>query len=102
MVGRDPAWVDQVVEQTLLAFRCLAPRKVPMPPVLSDADWGKLKTTALFLVGEHEMLYSAKAAVRRLNRVAPWIATGIIPGAGHDISIVQSELVNRRILEFLM
>jgi pimeloyl-ACP methyl ester carboxylesterase len=101
MARRDPAWVDRVVEQTRMAFQHLARRKVPIPPVLSDAEWGKLKTTALFLVGEHEMIYSAQAAVRRLNRVAPWIATAIIPDAGHDLSVSQPELVNRRILEFL-
>jgi pimeloyl-ACP methyl ester carboxylesterase len=101
MVRRDPAWVDRVIEQTRMAFRYMERRKVPIPPVLSDAEWGKLKTDTLFLVGEHEMIYSAQAAVRRLNRVAPWIATAIIPNAGHDLSVSQPDLVNRRILEFL-
>ena len=53
------------------------------------------------LVGENEKLYSAAEAVERLNRVAPQVRTEIIPGAGHDLTFVQTELVNRRIVEFL-
>jgi len=45
--------------------------------------------------------YSAEKAVRRLNTVAPQITTEIIPGAGHDLTLVQAEVVNRTVLEFL-
>ena len=45
--------------------------------------------------------YSAEKAVRRLNTFAPQIKTEIIPGAGHDLTLVQAELVNRKVLEFL-
>jgi len=33
--------------------------------------------------------------------VAPNLQTRIVPGAGHDLTIVQADLVNRMILEFL-
>jgi pimeloyl-ACP methyl ester carboxylesterase len=39
--------------------------------------------------------------VRRLKRVAPRITAEIIPGAGHDLIIVQAARVNQRILQFL-
>jgi len=55
----------------------------------------------LFLVGENEKIYSAKKAVQRLNEVAPQIETEVIPNAGHDLTIVQAEMVNRKVLEFL-
>jgi pimeloyl-ACP methyl ester carboxylesterase len=55
----------------------------------------------LFLVGANEKIYSAEAAVRRLNRVAPQAKAEIIPGAGHDLTIVNPDLVTRKVLEFL-
>ncbi len=55
----------------------------------------------LFKVGEHERIYSPAAALRRLRRVAPIVEADIVPGAGHDLTFVQPDLVARRVLEFL-
>jgi pimeloyl-ACP methyl ester carboxylesterase len=60
-----------------------------------------LKMPVLFLVGENEKIYSAQNAVDRLNKIAPHITVEIIPDAGHDLSAVQAELVNQKILDFL-
>jgi pimeloyl-ACP methyl ester carboxylesterase len=68
---------------------------------LKDSELQALRLPALYLVGEHEKIYSAAKAIDRLKRVAPQIRTEMIPGAGHDITVVQSDLVSRRILEFL-
>ena len=53
------------------------------------------------LVGENEKIYSAQQAIERLNAVAPEITTEVIPDAGHDLTFVQVDVVNRKILEFL-
>jgi len=82
-------------------MRNLQPRKVALPPVLTDDEWRSLRPPALFLVGEHEVIYSAEKAVRRLNRVAPGVTAEIVPGAGHDLTFVQAAWVNRRILELM-
>ena len=55
----------------------------------------------LFLVGENEKMYSARAAVRRLSRVAPQVKAQIISGAGHDLTIVHPRLVTEKVLGFL-
>jgi pimeloyl-ACP methyl ester carboxylesterase len=55
----------------------------------------------LFLAGEHEVIYSAEKAIRRLKRVAPQVTAEIIPAAGHDLTVAQPAMVNQRILEFL-
>jgi len=47
------------------------------------------------------VLYSAHEAIDRLNLVAPYIQTEMIPDAGHDLTIVQSVLVNEKVIEFL-
>jgi len=45
--------------------------------------------------------YSAEKAVRRLQRVAPQVTTQIIPGAGHDLTVMQAATVNESMLRFL-
>lgn len=101
LARKDPGWLDATFEELFLNMRILQRRKIPFPPVVSDAGWGSLKVPALFLAGEHEVIYSAKELLRRLNRVAPMIKSEVISGAGHDPTLVQAGSVNRLILEFL-
>lgn len=101
MQQKDPKWVDAVLEQLFLNMRNLHPHRTPIPPVLTDAEWASLKLPVLFLVGEHEVIYSPRKAVRRLHRVAPHVVTEIIPGAGHDLTVLQPAMVNQKVLEFL-
>ncbi len=76
--------------------------KMPVhPTVLSDSALAGLKLPVLFLVGENEVIYPANAALERLERVAPQIETSLIPDAGHDLTIVQADLVNRIVIDFL-
>ena len=98
---KDPKWVEATLELLVINMRSLQRRKTPVPPVLTDAEWGSLRTPALFLVGEHEKMYSAEKAVSRLKRVAPEVIAEIVPGAGHDLTSARPAVVNQRILEFL-
>jgi pimeloyl-ACP methyl ester carboxylesterase len=94
--------VAEAIGDMQTAMRCFAPKRGgAFPTVLTDQDLRSLQVPTLFLVGEHEKIYSAQKAVRRLNTVAPRIKTAIIPQAGHDLTVVQPELVNRKLLEFL-
>ncbi len=90
-------WVDHV----FLALRCFKPKMLVSPTVLTDEELQNLKVPTLFLVGENEKIYSAQEALERLKRVAPHIKTEIIPDAGHDLTVVQAEMVNEIVLEFL-
>lgn len=101
MASKDPAWIDEIAEQLALSARSVERHRVPMPPVMTDGEWGGLLPATLFLAGEHEVIYSAERAVRRLKRVAPQVTAEIIPGAGHDLIASQAAIVNERILEFL-
>ena len=95
------AFVDEAVADWIVAERCFSP--LPMIPatVLSDTALRNFNVPSLFLVGEHEKIYSAQKAVDRLNRLAPQIKAEIIPHAGHDLLFVQPELVTNRMLDFL-
>jgi pimeloyl-ACP methyl ester carboxylesterase len=93
--------VETMTEGMFMSFRCFKPKQLVNPTVLDDGELRSIRVPALFLVGENEKIYSARKAVQRLNKVAPHIKTGIIPGAGHDLTIVQAEMVNRKVLDFL-
>jgi pimeloyl-ACP methyl ester carboxylesterase len=73
----------------------------PWPPRLNDDEWRGFGVPCLFLVGENEKIYSARAAVARLGRVAPRVKAEVVPGAGHDLTIVYPGLVARKAVEFL-
>ncbi len=100
MLRKDPKWGDETLELLRWSLSSLQRHRPVFPPVLTDAEWGSLKVSTLFLVGEHEVIYPARKAVERLRRVAPLVKAEIIPGAGHDLTFVQAELVNRKMLEF--
>ncbi len=89
------------VENMYLGLRCFKFKMLVSPTVLTDQELKNLKMPTLFLVGEDEKIYSAEETLKRLNSVAPHIKTELIPDAGHDLTIVQAEMVNRIILDFL-
>jgi pimeloyl-ACP methyl ester carboxylesterase len=97
--GRE--FVEREVVAMLLAGRHFDLPRVVWPTVLDKDSWRRWTVPGLFLVGEHEKIYSPRAAVRRLQRVAPLIRTQIVPGAGHDLTFARPDLVNRAVLDFL-
>jgi pimeloyl-ACP methyl ester carboxylesterase len=101
LARKDAARVEASVDRALLTSRCMRPRRRIALTVLRNQEIESLRVPTLFLVGEHEKIYSAAKAVRRLNSIAPFIRTEMIPGAGHDLTIAQPESVNRKVLEFL-
>jgi pimeloyl-ACP methyl ester carboxylesterase len=98
---RGRALVEQDIAEMVSAGRFFVLPRMVWPTVLDDEAWREFKVPCLFLVGENEKIYSAKAAVRRLNRVAPRIRTEIIPGVGHDLTLIRAGLVARKVIEFL-
>jgi len=93
--------VEQAITDVQMAVRHFALPAPDWPTILDDKAWQGLGVPCLFLVGENEKIYSAKAAVGRLKRVAPQVKAEIIPGAGHDLTLVQPDLLARRVLAFL-
>lgn len=93
--------IDDMITEELLAKQCFKSRKFVIPTVLTDKEWQSLHVPTLFLIGEHEVTYSAHKAIRHLNRVAPHVKTVITSDAGHDLAIIKSEWVNKEVLQFL-
>jgi pimeloyl-ACP methyl ester carboxylesterase len=93
--------VEEWIDNMYIGTRCFKMRRPFNPPILKDQELQRIKVPTLYLVGENEKLYSALKAMERVNRVAPHIKTETIPNAGHDLAIVQAEMVNKKILDFL-
>jgi pimeloyl-ACP methyl ester carboxylesterase len=93
--------VEEWIDNMYLGYRCFKMKSPFNPPTFTDQELQSINVPALYLVGENEKLYSARKAIQRLNRAAPQIQTEVIPNAGHDLTIVQTEIVNRKILDFL-
>ncbi len=67
----------------------------------TDDQLRQVCSPTLVLLGEREVIYNPKTALKRALRLIPRVEGEIIPGAGHAVSIDQPEVVNRRILDFL-
>jgi pimeloyl-ACP methyl ester carboxylesterase len=106
LVNKDEqsrAVVDEFVKEGYIAIRSFAPKKLINPTVLSDGELQSIHVPLFILIGEHEKIYadSVNAVIQRLKNVVPSVHTAIIPNAGHDLTLVQTELVNEKILTFL-
>ena len=75
--------------------------KVFIPPVYTDNALQQIKAPTLLLLGEREVIYDPKAALKRAANLIPNIETRLITGAGHALNFDQPEMVNMCILEFL-
>jgi pimeloyl-ACP methyl ester carboxylesterase len=93
---------EEMIDELYLSLRSF--RRMPLitPTVFTDDDLRAFKPPALFLVGEHEKIYQARAAVQRLASFAPPWKAEIIPAAGHDLTFSQPALVNRKVVDFLL
>ena len=97
--------VKVIADEFMVSARCFEPpnpKQSPSLTALNDEELQSIQVPTLFLVGENEVLYSAHKAVQRLNGIAPQIRTEVIPNAGHDLILVQTDLVNQKIVEFLV
>ncbi|HEX2909046.1 MAG TPA: alpha/beta hydrolase [Phototrophicaceae bacterium] len=104
LARQNETLLEALVDDFLLSARCFEspnPQALPVLTALSDAELQRFSVPTLVLIGENEVLYSAQAALQRLQAVAPQIRTELIPNAGHDLLLVQTELVNQKLLAFL-
>lgn len=99
--GTSRVALDEEIDGAILGLRSFQPKQLVKPTVLRDEELQSIKMDVLYLVGEHEKLYSAHKAIQRLDSVVPHYKTEIIPNAGHDLTIVQADMVNKILLEFI-
>jgi pimeloyl-ACP methyl ester carboxylesterase len=69
-------------------------------PNWNEADLGRIRARALIVAGEHDVVRPEHTAA--LARAIPRATLWIVPGASHSVLQEQPEVVNPRILSFLM
>ena len=93
--------LEKEVDAVALRMQCYKTIRLIRPTVLNDVELKSINVPTLYLVGNHEKIYSARKAIQRLHKVAPQIKTEVIPDAGHDLTFVQADMVNKKVLKFL-
>ena len=86
-------------EQMALAAKCKF--KEVFPTEFTDDELRQIKTPALLLIGEKEVIFSAPKAIDRAKRLMQDIQAEKVPEASHLSSMDQPEMVDARILKFL-
>jgi pimeloyl-ACP methyl ester carboxylesterase len=72
-----------------------------LPPVFKDDELRQVKAPTLLLLGDREVIYDPRAALRRAARLIPQVETELIPGAGHALVFDAPERVSERMVAFL-
>ena len=96
--------IEEMTEDLALAFRCFGIRRLTKmlePTVADDESIRSIQAFTLFVIGENERIYSVKDALDRLGRIAPQMRTAVIPGAGHDMTWLKPDFVNKIVQGFL-
>ncbi|MBV1911694.1 MAG: alpha/beta hydrolase [Kangiellaceae bacterium] len=97
------ALVDDLGDSMFIATKSYkVPVDHPIPTVISDSDLQALsKVQTLFMIGEHDQMYSTQKAISRLRRLAPKMNIELIQGAGHALVRTHSNSVNEGLSRFL-
>lgn len=74
---------------------------VVQPDVYTDEELRRIQTPALLLIGDHEVIYKAEAAMERANRLLKGLKSELIPNASHVLIAEQPERINAAMLAFL-
>ncbi|MEM7331857.1 MAG: alpha/beta hydrolase [Chloroflexota bacterium] len=87
--------------ESVQCFEPVNPRELPRLSALTDKELKTIQVPTLFMIGENDTLYSAQKAIHRLKTKAPQVQTDLIPNAGHDLLMVQTQMVNQKVVQFL-
>lgn len=69
--------------------------------VFTDDELRSIKTPALLLIGDQEVLYDADTVVERARQFMPNLRAEIVPNASHALFYDRPDIVERQIVEFL-
>jgi pimeloyl-ACP methyl ester carboxylesterase len=72
------------------------------PYVFKDDELRKIRNPILLLIGDHEVIYKPKHAIRRATNLIPDLKAEIVPDANHCAQYTAPDIVNKKILEFLL
>lgn len=71
------------------------------PTLFSDDELRRIKAPTLLVLREDEIIYDPRAELKRVRRLIPDPKATPIADASHLLTMQWSEVVNRRVLDFL-
>jgi pimeloyl-ACP methyl ester carboxylesterase len=92
---------DPVHEQMIVGMTNIK-RVSFMRPVFTEEELKRMSVPVLLLIGDHEIMYEPRKALDCAMRLFPNLQAELIPNANHVLNNDQSDLINARILRFLM
>lgn len=104
LAQKDKILFNHVIDDFLFSAQCfkpINPKELPVLKFLNNDELQQIQLPTQFLIGENEVLYSAKSAIQRIQSIAPHIQTELIAHTGHDLLLTQAKLVNTKINNFL-
>ena len=93
----DTAWADLV---SLLWPKGMRPNAFP-PTTFSAAELRAIRTPALLLMGDNDLLYDPRVVLKRARKRMPSLEAHMIPNAHHIAAMARPDEVNARIIQFL-
>ncbi len=72
-----------------------------LPFTCEDDELRSVKTPTLLLIGQQEALLNSGEAITRAKKLIPNIQAELIPQASHDLPVSKSDIVDKKVLEFL-
>lgn len=76
--------------------------KMVSPTVFTDKELQSITSPTLLMVGDQEKIYSPLKAVERARKYIPNFKSDIILKAGHNLPMEQPEIVNSKVIQFLI
>ncbi len=98
-----PTEVDSTFKQQLyLAYKLgnSKPRMLAMIP-FSKKELKSLKIPVLVLIGDHDIVNGEKSLVKARKYISN-VQTEVITDGGHFLTIDQSEIINKKVMDFLL
>ncbi|MDB5136357.1 MAG: carboxylesterase [Mucilaginibacter sp.] len=72
------------------------------PQEFTENELRQVKTKTLVMIGEHEPNYDYNDALQRAEKFMPNVTGLMVPNAKHLVNIDQPEIVNKKMIEFLL
>ncbi|KEO82338.1 alpha/beta fold hydrolase [Tumebacillus flagellatus] len=93
---------EKLFHQFSAGYRHCRPVSSIVPTVFRDEELARLDVPVLLLIGEHEVIYDARVALENAKKTCKTIQAHMIPDSSHCLTVENSKLVNKLMVDFLM
>ena len=94
--------IDETVRnQFMVAMQNCIPRMKVYASFLTDKELEKIPHPTLLLIGEYDVQYDPRSAIKRAKKLIPNLQTHLVEQAGHGVTLEQPLVVNQHVLNFL-